>query len=186
MTRKDFLDGGRSAHPDGVFQAPIRQHDFFEALSPQATATVRITTARGLDGSIGVKAAYLRVGRTSDDIVRSASAVKVPLDRNSGALGAFGYLPNWHRVDTHPDTGFRFSGSSVPHFGDAIALCKSLHERCPHMPCVGWDVCSEQDGKVKIMEWNAFHNDIKFSEATTGPCFRGLGWETLWRNAATS
>ncbi len=186
MTRKDFLDGELSVPPDGVFQTPIRQHDFFEAFSPHATATVRITTARGLDGSVDVRAAYLRVGRTNDDIVRSASAVKVPLDRNTGELGDFGYLPDWHRFDTHPDTGFRFAGSSVPHFADAAALCKSLHERCPHMPCVGWDLCTEQDGKVKIMEWNAFHNDIKFSEATTGPCFRGLGWETLWRRAATS
>jgi hypothetical protein len=185
MTRKDFQDGGRPVLPDGVFQAPIRQHEFFEALSPKATATVRITSARGLDGTIAVKAAYLRMGRSSDDIVRSASAVKVPLDRNTGALGDFGYLPDWHRVDTHPDTGFRFSGSSVPHFLDAIALCQSLHERCPHMPCVGWDVCSDRDGKIQIMEWNAYHNDIKFSEATTGPCFRGLGWETLWRRAAS-
>lgn len=183
MTRKDFADG-QSRLPDGVFQAPIRQHAFFEALSPQATATLRITTAREPDGSIDVKATYLRVGRSNDDIVRSANAVKVPLDRNTGALGTHGYLPDWRRVDVHPDTGFRFSGSSVPHFSDATALCKSLHESCPHMPCIGWDACTEQDGKVKIMEWNAFHNDIKFSEATTGPCFRGLGWEALWRRTA--
>jgi len=181
MTRGDFPPTGRSTLPDGVFQSPIRQHDFFEALSPRATATVRITTARELDGSIGVKAAYLRVGRSNDDIVRSANAVKIPLNRGSGTLGHFGYLPDWHRVDAHPDTGFRFSGHAVPHFAEAISLCKSLHERCPHMPCIGWDVCSEQDGTVKVMEWNAFHNDIKFSEATTGPCFHGLDWETLWR-----
>lgn len=186
MTRKDFLDGARARLPDGVFQAPIRQHGFFEALSPQATATVRITTARGPDGSIDVKAAYLRVGRTRDDIVRSASAVKVPLDRDTGALGGFGYLPDWRRVDAHPDTGFGFAGTSVPHFAEATALCKSLHEGCPYMPCVGWDVCPEQDGQVKLMEWNAYHNDIKFSEATTGPCFGGLGWENLWRHAAAA
>lgn len=181
MTREDFLAEGRSMLPDGVFQTPIRQHDFFEAMCTDATATVRITTARELDGSIGVKAAYLRVGRRNDDIVRSANAVKISLDIDSGALDAFGYLPDWHRIEAHPDTGFRFAGSAVPHFNEAAALCKSLHESCPHMPCVGWDVCGEQDGKVKLMEWNAFHNGIKFSEATAGPCFRGLGWEDLWR-----
>jgi hypothetical protein len=31
---------------------------------------------------------------------------------------------------------------------------------------------------VKIVEWNG-HTDIKFSEAATGPCFLGLGWERL-------
>lgn len=32
-------------------------------------------------------------------------------------------------------------------------------------------------GNVGLMEWNAGHNDIKFSEATQGPCFHDLGWE---------
>jgi hypothetical protein len=183
MTRDDFADGAQTMLPDGVFQAPIKQHDFFEALSPNSTATVRITTAREADGTISTRAAYLRVGRRSDDIVRSASALKIALDRRSGMLAESGYLPDWRRVDAHPDTGFRFGGHTLPHFDDAVALCESLHRRCPHMACVGWDVCSDQDGAVKVMEWNAFHNDIKFSEATTGPCFGGLGWETLWRAA---
>jgi hypothetical protein len=29
------------------------------------------------------------------------------------------------------------------------------------------------------MEWNAEHNDIKFSEATQGPCFADLRWDRL-------
>jgi hypothetical protein len=31
------------------------------------------------------------------------------------------------------------------------------------------------------MEWNGTYNDIKFSEATQGPCFADLGWERLWK-----
>jgi hypothetical protein len=31
------------------------------------------------------------------------------------------------------------------------------------------------------MEWNGWHNDIKFSEAADGPCFADLGWQNLWR-----
>jgi hypothetical protein len=31
------------------------------------------------------------------------------------------------------------------------------------------------------MEWNALHNDIKFSEATQGPCFTDLRWERFAR-----
>ena len=33
------------------------------------------------------------------------------------------------------------------------------------------------DETTKVIEWNAKHCDIKFSEASTGPCFLGLGWE---------
>ena len=184
MTREDFPTEGRTRLPDGVFQSPIHQHDFFAAMSPRSTATLRITTARELDGSVSVKAAYLRLGRASDDIVTCRSHVRVAVDVANGTLSDTGYLHDWRRTDTHPDTGFRFAGQAIPGFRDAAQLCKTLHESCPHMLCLGWDLCIDQDDKPQIMEWNARYNDIKFSEATTGPCFRGLGWEQLWKREA--
>ncbi|WP_424684056.1 sugar-transfer associated ATP-grasp domain-containing protein [Frateuria sp. YIM B11624] len=184
MMRKDFSADRPLRLPDGVFQAPIRQHDFLAAFSPTAIATVRITTARELDGRITVKAAYLRLGRTSDEIVRSRSHVRVAVDPVSGELAESGYLHDWRRTDTHPDTGLGFAGQAIPHFDKAAQLCRSLHQSCPHMSCLGWDLCIDRDDKPQLMEWNSRFNDIKFSEATTGPCFRGLGWENLWRQAA--
>lgn len=181
MHRQDFEGDAPLRLPDGVFQAPIHQHAFFADLSPRSTATIRITTARETDGSMSVKAAYMRVGRASDEFVQSRSHVRIPVDSQTGELGDVGYLPDWHRTEQHPDTGYRFAGQSIPHLRDATDLCKQLHASCPHMLCLGWDVCIDTDDKVQIMEWNARYNDIKFSEATTGPCFRGLGWESLWR-----
>ena len=49
----------------------------------------------------------------------------------------------------------------------------------PYARCVGWDVTVDADEKVMLMEWNAEHNDVKFSEATQGPCFSDLNWERL-------
>lgn len=181
LTPSDFQHATAAQRPDGVFQAPIRQHGFFARISPQSTATLRITTARELDGTVRVRAAYLRTGRAGDEIVKSSSHVRVAVDISTGALADVGYLPDWRRIEAHPDTGFRFAGQSIPRFADAARLCRSLHESCPHIACIGWDTCIDQDDKVKIMEWNARFNDIKFSEATTGPCFAGLGWEGLWR-----
>jgi uncharacterized membrane protein len=181
MTRSDFPEGGRPGLPDGVFQAPIQQHGFFADLSPKSVATLRITTARELDGAVTVRAAYLRLGRATDDVVQCRSHVRVSVDTGTGALQDVGYLHDWRSTGQHPDTGFRFSGHSIPHFQDATRLCASLHATCPHMLCLGWDVCIDRENDVKIMEWNARYNDIKFSEATMGPCFRGLGWEDLWK-----
>ncbi|MEI7038248.1 sugar-transfer associated ATP-grasp domain-containing protein [Fulvimonas yonginensis] len=182
MTPEDFPRRGEGPLPDGVFQAPIHQHDFFAQISPRSTATLRITTAREPDGKVAVRAAYLRVGRAEDDVVSSRSHVRVALDIRTGALADEGYLHDWRRIETHPDTGFRFAGQAVPRFDEAVRLCIALHASCPHMLCLGWDLCIDRDERVRIMEWNARYNDIKFSEATTGPCFRGLGWENLWRS----
>ena len=52
----------------------------------------------------------------------------------------------------------------------------------PFARSVGWDVVVDSDDEVRVLEWNAGHNDIKFSEATQGPCFSDMGWETLWRS----
>lgn len=184
MTRADFPRAGKERLVDGVFQSPIKQHAFFAAISAGSTATLRITTARELDGEVAVKAAYLRVGRAADDIVRCRSHVRVAVDIQTGALNDVAYTHDWRRISEHPDSQFHFAGHAIPHFSEAAESCRSLHASCPHMLCIGWDVCIDQDSRTKIMEWNARYNDIKFSEATTGPCFRGLGWEGLWRRAA--
>jgi hypothetical protein len=184
MTRADFPRAGRARLGDGVFQAPIKQHQVFAAISAGSTATLRITTARELDGRVAVRAAYLRVGRDGDEIVRCRSHVRVAIDIGTGAMSDIAYLHNWRRTDEHPDTRFHFAGNAIPCFNVAAELCRCLHASCPHLLCVGWDVCIDQDNQVQIMEWNARYNDIKFSEATVGPCFRGLGWENLWKQAA--
>jgi hypothetical protein len=51
----------------------------------------------------------------------------------------------------------------------------------PFTSIIGWDVAVDENHNVKVMEWNGDHNDIKFSEATQGPCFSDLGWEELWK-----
>jgi hypothetical protein len=49
----------------------------------------------------------------------------------------------------------------------------------PYARCVGWDLTVDSDEQVMVMEWNAEHNDVKFSEATQGPCFADLDWQRL-------
>ena len=56
-----------------------------------------------------------------------------------------------------------------------------LHRSIPFVRSIGWDLIIDINDTVKVMEWNGYHNDIKFSEATQGPCFSDLGWEKLWK-----
>jgi hypothetical protein len=184
MTRESLAEAQRKGLPDGVFQAPVRQHEAFASVSPRAAATLRITSAREPDGSMSVRSAYLRVGRASDDMVVSATQLSVPIEMATGTLLESGYTHEWHRTDAHPDTGARFAGLVVPFFREALQLCLALHRSCPHMLCVGWDLCIDRQGQPRLLEWNARYNGVKFPEATTGPCFRGLGWEHLWRHMA--
>ncbi len=46
-----------------------------------------------------------------------------------------------------------------------------LHAKKPYARGGGWDVNVDADEKIMVMEWNAEHNDVNFSETTQGSCF---------------
>lgn len=166
---------------NGVFQTYVRQHSFFSEFASSSAATLRLTTAVDGSGAASVRACYLRLPRQADTHVRSASAVRVPVDPRSGRLDERGYLPSWSQIDRHPDSGAQFSGATIPHFDAFVTTVVSLHDRIPFVRAIGWDAIVDDQNEIRIFEWNGEHNGVKFTEATQGPCFADLGWEHLWK-----
>jgi hypothetical protein len=166
-----------------VVQAGIQQHCFFDNFVSGSVATVRITTTKVNGLPAEKRAAYLRIARNKEEFVSSHSALRIPVIDETGTLGEYAAFPDWSVCHVHPDTGVRFEGTAVPEFRRAVSLCTRLHNRIPHILVIGWDLAIGADGEPVLMEWNANHPDIRFSEASTGPCFLGLGWENLHRIA---
>jgi hypothetical protein len=162
-----------------VIQLPIRQHGFFDEIIRGSVVTIRITTVKNDDGRIDLRAAYLRLGRADTEWVQSNNSVRVAIIDRAGALDSWGYTQDWRRWSAHPDSNVAFARKRIPGFEKAVRTCVSLHAAVPHFAIIGWDVAIDDDDQVKIIEWNGGHCDIKFSEAATGPCFVGLGWERL-------
>jgi hypothetical protein len=164
---------------NGVFQKRIVQHELLARFAPRSVATVRITTAVNDAGVASVRACYLRLGRNTDTHVQSSSHVRVRIDCTTGELAEDGYLANWTVTQAHPDSNVPFAGAKIPAFDDCLRTVLKHHSKVPFVRCIGWDVAIDHDGGVQLMEWNGVHNDIKFSEATQGPCFADLGWDRL-------
>nr|WKF61690.1 hypothetical protein HUO10_006222 [Paraburkholderia busanensis] len=164
---------------NGVFQKYVIQHRVFSAFASRSVATLRFTTVVDDNGVISVRACYCRFGREHDTHVRADREVSVPVDLATGELGREGYLHDWGAVDAHPDSGVRFDGVTIPAFAQCVALVVDLHRKIPFARCIGWDLTVDADGNVQVLEWNGEHNDVKFSEATQGPCFSDLKWERL-------
>jgi len=179
VIHRDTFDEARFLHIDKNFvvQRAIIQAGWFEAISPGCVATLRITTGLPVGGSPRICAAYLRIGRKGAKFVTSAEAIKIPVVDDKGTLGDFALDSNWFRYYSHPDSGVKFEGKKVPYFVEAVSLCEKLHERVPQFTVIGWDVAITESGWVELMEWNVGFPDIKFSEATTGPCFKHLHLE---------
>jgi len=167
---------------NGVFQKFINQHDFFTEFVPGPVATLRITSVVGNSGEITCRAAFLRLGRKSETHIKWTNNLIIPIDLDSGILDERAYLPNWSSVkEKHPDTNISFAGKQIPKFEECLEFIIKTHQAIPFCRCVGWDIILDKDEKVQLIEWNGEHNDIKFSEATQGPCFADMGWERIHR-----
>ena len=174
---------GHEFRGNGVIQKPIRQHPFFDEFVTGPVATLRITTARGTDGVITERGAYLRLGRAGGAWVRSDNSLRVAVIDRHGGLDAQGYTGDWRPWAAHPDTNAPFKNRRIPEYGKAVELCLSLHSKVPHPVTVGWDVAVNHEGGIELLEWNGGHGDIKFCEAICGPYYRDMGWERFARKA---
>jgi len=162
---------------DCVIQSGVEQHEFFEKVVSGPVATLRITTVKNTFGAVEPRASFMRFGRRGADRIGETSVCVSVVD-SDGRLDDRGYY-HWHPHTVHPDTGAAFAGAHVPEYANALRTCVELHARLPHLAVIGWDVTIDKAGAVKMFEWNGGHCDIKFSEATVGPCFTGMNWESL-------
>lgn len=162
---------------NGVFQRYVDQHPLFNEYTPKSVATIRITTAINDEGKVSARGSYLRLGTAQDTHVQSATAVMIPIDLVTGMLSARGYMPTWATTPLHPTSRKEFGDVTIPNFRKCVDVVTSLHLKVSFVRCIGWDVILDNEGKVIILEWNAKHNGIRFTEATQGPAFADMGWE---------
>ena len=174
-----FDVGELSKLNNGVIQDYIDQHEKLARFTPKSVATIRFTTA-GNGKDYSVRAVHLRLSLGSDTHVRSANQVRIPVDVSSGKLRDRGYMPDWTTTERHPNSGIAFAGESIPQFAKCIEAALALQKTVPFVHCIGWDLTVDNNGAVKLIEWNN-NNSIDFSEAVQGPCFADLGWESLWK-----
>lgn len=164
---------------NGIFQKCIKQHEMFQQFAKESVATLRMTTVMADDGTVSLRACYLRLGTGADTHVQSKSNIRIPIDINNGTFNDVGFTSDWLEVDRHPTSQVKFHGHAIPAYGDCLNLVTRLHKRVPYVRCIGWDLAVDDQERVRVMEWNGEHNGIKFTEATQGPCFSDLHWERL-------
>jgi hypothetical protein len=162
---------------NGVYQRYVSQHPLFDRFSNTSVSAVRLTTVVEDSGEISPRAAYLCLGTGSDTHVQPRSQVRVPVDITTGTLRETGLQANWLECSAHPTSGEPFAGKKIPAFEKSLRTVISHHQRIAFVRSVGWDIIVDSDDGVQLLEWNGFHNGIGFSEATQGPCFKGLQWE---------
>lgn len=164
---------------NGLFQSVVQPHRLFTEFAKHSVATLRITTVYKDNGEVSVRACHLRMGSGDETHVQSKTEIRVPINLESGAFYDVGYTAEYRETRSHPTSHVAFAGNEIPAFRTCVRTVTELHKKAPYARCIGWDVTVDREENVRLLEWNAEHNGIKFSEATQGPCFADLGWERL-------
>ncbi len=197
MERWDFIGGGRyrNAHgevlgaealveklrrqslkDDFLVQPRLANHPALDDISNGALATVRLLTCRNEKGQPEATSAAFRMAignSVVDNFHQGGLATEVNLA--TGVIGIasdIGITPEVGWRETHPVSGARFAGRTLPHWPDVVALAVKAHEAFPHRVVVGWDVAMLADGAM-IIEGNGKPDLDIHQRAGRGPAGNG-------------
>lgn len=143
----------------------LHQHPYARGVFPHTANTIRLHTV--LDPTTGdpfvvgpVHRFGTRRSQPVDTFVKGG--VIAPIDEATGELrplvvpdGALGR----RRVDTHPDSGARITGTPVPTWGAVTELVLEGARSYPMARLIGWDVLVTEDGP-RILEASGQPNPI--------------------------
>jgi glutathione synthase/RimK-type ligase-like ATP-grasp enzyme len=151
-----------------LFQEPLRQDPIIDRITGGAVATLRMIVLRGDDGPRLFRAVWrIPVGGNITDNWRHGSQgnLVAHVDRDSGRVGTVlrttsyvGEAPGVRRhlgseLDTHPDTGERMTGITLPGWERVVAVCLAAAAAMPGLRYQSWDIALGADGP-QILELN--------------------------------
>lgn len=183
LHRRDFVLADLQKLGNFVVQERIIQAPVFDRIIAGPVTTLRITTTKAVGAPARAHRSILRFGRRDEIGLDAKTEVIVPVIDDRGTIADDGYLGDWSMCRTHPDTGAAFAGLVVPAYREAVATCLALHDTIPHLAIAGWDVALDHAERVRLLELNTGHVGINVMQATGGPCFQDMNWESLWRTA---
>ena len=165
----------QSLKDDFLVQPRLANHPALDDISNGALATVRLLTCRNEQGVPEATNAAFRMAignSVVDNFHQGGLATEVNLQ--TGVIGIasdIGIRPDVGWRETHPVSGARFAGRSLPHWPEVVALAVKAHEAFPGRVIVGWDVAMLADGAM-IIEGNGKPDLDIHQRAGRGPAGR--------------
>jgi len=155
-----------------VIQPYVKQYKVINDVYPDSVNTFRVLTYLGADGSVSIKFSILRFGIDGSKVDNLSSQGQFIYFDEKGKPSEQAYnILGIPTGSSHKNTGFKYSDFSIPMYEELIEACKTAHRKYPYIRLVGWDVCVDEHGKPKLIEWNADNPGFYPEEALFGPFF---------------
>lgn len=166
----DFIPEKLKKPRNYVIQPCIKQHKILRDLYPDSANTLRITSYLKNNGSVDIKFAILRFGVNGSKVDNLDFGGHYVYFDSEGKPSKSAYNNLGLEVgERHINTGYLFSDIRIPMFHRILDLCKAAHKKFPYVHLIGWDICINDSGEPKLLEWNAYRPGIEMPESNFGP-----------------
>jgi Sugar-transfer associated ATP-grasp len=160
-----------------LVQPRAHNHSALRDLSTGGLCTARLVTARAPGELPQLVAAMLRMpvgGSVVDNF--SAGGIACTIDTQTGVLtgSAVTWAPLSPRHATHPETGGRIEGVSLPDWDAAVHICLRAQNELRTCPGIGWDMGFTPQGPI-LLEANLPFG-IELTQFVTGAPLLATGF----------
>ena len=154
---------------DFVVQEILHQQPEMVKLNPTSVNSCRITSIY-LNRKFNCST-VLKVGKLGSEVDNWHSSYLIGVNQD-GSLRDYGFDCNLNKV-TRTDNGFAFGGMHIPHYDDMIQFVKRYHPiYFPNCGIVGWDICVDENGGVRVIEVNLDFPGILGEQLCSGTFFK--------------
>lgn len=156
-----------------VIQPYIYQYKTLNDLYPESVNTFKITTYLDPQGTVNVKYVILRFGVDGSKVDNLSLGGQYIFFDSNGKPSQYAYDGDlgFKTGNRHKNTGYAYDDLTFPMYQTALELCRNAHKKYPYVRIIGWDVCIDESGEPKLIEWNASSPSFWEYESVFGPFF---------------
>ena len=170
--------GLREEYGSFIAEELITAHESIKKLNPDSVNTVRVITYFDGEKTI-IHDAFMKVGQKGSFVDNGgAGGILISVDPETGVLKSDGCDERGVIYETHPDTGTKFNGYSLPDWDQARALAMELSTKVPGICYIGWDFTYTDKNQWIVVEGNA-KTQFFGQQCTTGTGMRKNFIETV-------
>lgn len=156
---------------DYLIQEYVVQHPFFHQFNPTSLNTVRIFTYRSVTTEEIIPIhAVLRMGGPGAIVDNQASGGIAIGINEAGILNSFAVNKKGERILSY--NGLKFSDiKKIPMFDRMVEVSKSVATTFLYHRLLGFDLCLDKAGAIRLIEVNNKNNEINFYQMSNGSLF---------------
>lgn len=155
LLNESFVNNYIQNNPDFILQRGLTQHPYINQFNPTSINTIRVATYKSVkDGAPHFLNAIIRIGKIGTYLDNAhAGGLFVGID-HLGKLGKYACDQFGNKYDEFNGIDFSKAEFIIPNFQKVINFAQQIASYCLHAGLIAHDICIQEDGSLKIVEFN--------------------------------